>query len=112
MLLANWLDVFAHHYRGALWTEGDANVYALGLADLTAKELDRACHQALQECRFLPTVAEIRASLQRAPARRCPEALVCKICQGTGWVAAEAKNEVKPCACRQVAQQVSLSLEV
>lgn len=46
-------------------TPANVRVYEVGLSDLTAAEIEACCTNALQECRFMPTVADIRAHLKR-----------------------------------------------
>ena len=93
--------------------------YLYGLADLTAAQLDLACAEALRNCRFLPTVADIRAALAEARSRmalarpddaptagdaRGTQRRVCGDCQGLGWRVVErqdaAGNWAIRCACR------------
>ena len=69
--LKNWLAVFSEHYRQEV-SELSAMAYRQGLADLTAVQLDLACAEALRSCRFLPTVADIRAALAEARRRIRP----------------------------------------
>lgn len=42
-------------------TETRVRVYRKALADLTTEQFTRACAAALRECRWFPTVAELRA---------------------------------------------------
>lgn len=59
--------MFTEHYRQPV-SELSAVAYVEGLSDLTAQQLDSACGACLRACRFMPTVADIRAQISQADA--------------------------------------------
>lgn len=63
--LAKWLSVFSEHYGKEL-TPANTSVYKQALADLSPDDLEAACKSALMDCRFMPTVADIRAHVKKA----------------------------------------------
>lgn len=63
--MAKWLGILAEHY-GKEITPGNAVIYERALSDLTEEQLEQACIQAFQVCRFMPTVADIRGHIKRA----------------------------------------------
>lgn len=56
--------LFSEHY-GKEISAANAAVYKMGLADLAPEDLGRACSKALTMCRFMPTVADIRAQVEQ-----------------------------------------------
>jgi len=61
--VTQWVAALAEHYRQEL-SELQVALYLKGLADLGNMEVERGCSQALKDCRFMPTVADIRDGLR------------------------------------------------
>lgn len=61
---AGWMNKLAAAY-GVEATEERQAVYLDALADLAIGELERAFRQCLNECKFFPAIAEIRAAVEK-----------------------------------------------
>lgn len=57
--LGKMLGVLVANYRGEL-TDLQREAYVMGLADIDMDTLAKAGMRALRECKFMPTVAELR----------------------------------------------------
>ena len=57
--VGQWVAALAEHYRQEV-SEPQVLLYRLGLADLSNMEIDHGCSEALKDCKFMPTVADIR----------------------------------------------------
>jgi len=66
-LLVKWLVILSEHF-GKEISKANGDIYKRALADLSEEELDYACTEALKTCRFMPTVADIRAHVKRVSA--------------------------------------------
>ena len=64
--LSEWLQTFAEYYpqKNPL-SENSVALYEMGLRNLSPKELDGACKEAIRMCKFFPTVAEILDGLKQ-----------------------------------------------
>ena len=62
--VTQWVAALAEHYRQEL-SELQVALYLKGLADLGNMEVERGCSQALKDCRFMPTVADIREGFRK-----------------------------------------------
>ncbi len=62
--VTQWVAALAEHYRQEL-SELQVALYLKGLADLGNMEVERGCSQALKDCRFMPTVADIREGCRK-----------------------------------------------
>jgi hypothetical protein len=67
-LAREWAVTFAELYSVSLRDRGPRFValWVSALADLAPEVLDTACRKAMKSCRFFPTPAEIRGSVQTA----------------------------------------------
>ena len=63
-VLKKWLALFTQHYHQELLELG-ALAYTIGLADLTADEIERGCRAALLKCEFFPKIVNIREVAER-----------------------------------------------
>ena len=59
-----WIAALAEHYRVEL-SELQVLLYLKGLADMGNMEVERGCSQALKDCKFMPTVADIREGCRK-----------------------------------------------
>jgi hypothetical protein len=88
--LRRWLDILFASYRTPLVPDAMIG-YTIGLADLTARELELAFSEALRRHRskFPPAPGEVRgymeAALERMPQRPSAANEACKDCGGTGF---------------------------
>lgn len=57
-MMATVLETLGEYFRSPL-TVPAARAYAMGLEDLTDEQLQRAAKQAIKECKFMPTAAEL-----------------------------------------------------
>ncbi len=62
-----WLTIYGEAYRQEA-TEAQAKIYELGLKDLPAEEVHAAMKRALKGCKFFPSIAEIRACVEKPEA--------------------------------------------
>ncbi len=60
--LDEWLVILAEHFSKEI-SPGNVEIYHRGLRDLSPDTIDGACMSALQACRFMPTLADIRSQL-------------------------------------------------
>ena len=58
--VASWMEKLAAAYRQEVTTETQA-MYLEGLKDLPMSRLNEAFNRAFRECKFFPSIAEIRA---------------------------------------------------
>jgi hypothetical protein len=58
--VASWMARLGAAYRQEVTLETQA-MYLQALADLPLDQLERAIQRAIRECRYFPTIAEIRA---------------------------------------------------
>ncbi len=67
-------------------SEATIDVYARELSDVPLALLKRSTSQALESCRFFPTVAELREKVDAMMSRthQAP-AYSCQKCFGSGW---------------------------
>ena len=64
-VLTKWLGIFSEHY-GKEISAVNAAIYERALSDIGPDQLETICLKALTECRFMPTVADIRKHIQKA----------------------------------------------
>ncbi len=62
--LREWLALCAEHYSKEI-SGLNAKLYERALAGLLPTELEAACSRALQTCRFMPTIADILAKIEK-----------------------------------------------
>lgn len=59
-LVREWLAIYGENYRQDV-SEAQARIYTRFLSDLSMEQLRAGFERALQECRFFPNIADIRA---------------------------------------------------
>lgn len=62
-VIDRWLPILAEHYDKEI-SAANAEIYHLALSDLDPEAANSAFTAALQSCRFMPTVADIRAHVK------------------------------------------------
>lgn len=58
-LISKWVAIFSEHYHREISELGMAT-YIEGLKDLSPRMVAIGCDSALKECKWMPTVADIR----------------------------------------------------